>query len=368
MLNVKFILILLVGSAALFVAQERLISDEQFSPCKKQSVTPIDECKDVSSSLDDGAAGDPQHSTVEKPNLQDLLHAKSLAMQIDIGFLMNDVNWLADDARQGRASGTSAEDEVAQWLAQRYASLRLQAFKQLGLSSYVHTFTYRLDDDYLQGENIIGVLPGTANANEYVVVSAHYDHLGIKEGEIYNGADDDASGVAAMLEIARVFIQADIRPEKSIVFIAFSGEELGHIGSGNFCYEMYMQRSVEDLTVLNLEMLGAAKGKGTYVNIWDQENALTQPIIAAVAAASKQLDFPLVVSTGLDPGSDAVELLECKIAATTMDVGGDEAFYDNHPHYHSPDDDPEHIDEDGFHKAVQVATIATWLLASTISR
>ena len=169
-------------------------------------------------------------------------------------------------------------------------------------------------------------------------------------------------GVAAVLELARIFMQSDIRPQKSIVFVAFSGEELGHIGSGNFCYQMFMQRSINKVMVLNLEMLGAIRD--TYINVWDQDSTLTQPIVAAVTAASKQLDVPVLVSTGLDPGSDAPELLDCGIAATTMDAGGGDDFYDNHPHYHSPHDDPEHIDRDGFIKAVQVATIAIWRLAN----
>lgn len=354
---------LLFASIVLFVFYADLYGENPAKPCIKQASAASDACSRASHRQILASTPNTQRD-IATSNSRAASQAMALAKQIDINLMMDDVTWLADDARQGRATGRAGEDLAGQWLAKRYASMGLQVFKQMGLSSYAHAFTFPYDDEYLQGENIIGVLPGGINADEYVIVSAHYDHLGIKEGVIYNGADDDASGVAALLDMARVFMQSDMRPQKSIVFIAFSGEELGHIGSGNFCYELFMQRSIDKITVLNLEMLGAVKGKGTYVNIWDQDNALTQPIIAAVAAASAQLDFPLTISTGLDPGSDAPELLDCKIAATTMDVGGDEAFHENHPYYHSPDDDPEHIDQDGFLKAAQVATIAIWRLAN----
>ena len=298
----------------------------------------------------------------QSENTNNAKQAMLLAQQMDIELLMEDVRWLADDAREGRASGFPGEDAAAQWLVKRYQNLGLQPFKQAGFSGYMHTFTFPYDDEYVQGENIIGVLPGDRNADEFVVIAAHYDHLGIKEGEIYNGADDDASGVAALLEMARVFVDSGISPQKSIVFISFTGEEIGHIGSSNFCKQMIMRHATDKFTVLNLEMLGAVKE--TYINIWDQDNILTKPIIAAVAAASEQLEIPMIVSTGLDPGSDAVELLECDITATTMDTGGGEDFYDNHPHYHAATDDPEHIDQDVFLKAAQVATIAIWRLAN----
>ena len=341
----------MVGSVFLLVLYSELHGDADATHCGKQIAVPTEECLQQF-----------QQNYKLEFDSPIATQAMDFAKQIDIDLMMNDVTWLADDARQGRATGFPGEDAAAEWLAERYEKLQLQPFKQMGLSDYMHQFTFPYDDEYLQGENIIGVLPGSINADEFIVISAHYDHLGIEDGEIYNGADDDASGVAVVLEMARIFSQSKQRPQKSILFIAFSGEEIGHVGSGNFCYELFMQRTTKKLTVLNLEMLGAIRE--TYINIWDQDNELTQPIIAAVAAASKQLNIPMLVSEGLDPGSDAPELLDCKIAATTMDAGGGDDFYDNHPHYHATTDDPEHIDRQGFLKAAQVATIAIWRLAN----
>lgn len=346
---------LLAGVAlALFVYGElRSDADTDVKPCGEKVAVPTEECLQQLHF---------QQNFKLDTDSQIASQAMEFAGQIDIDLMMDDVTWLADDARQGRATGFPGEDAAAQWLAERFEDLGLQVFTQMGLSGYIHEFTFPYHDEYLQGENIIGVLPGSIDSDEYIVISAHYDHLGIEDGEIYNGADDDASGVAAVLEMARVFSQSKIRPQKSIIFLAFSGEEIGHVGSGNFCYQVFMQRLVKNLTVLNLEMLGAIRD--TYVNIWDQDTELVRPIVAAVAAASKQLNMPFLISSGLDPGSDAVELLDCKIAATTMDAGGGDDFYDNHPHYHAPTDDPEHIDREGFLKIAQVATIAIWRLAN----
>ncbi len=298
-----------------------------------------------------------------------LSQATLLSKQINLSYLMSDVHWLADDDRFGRASGTVYEDEVAQWLIDRYKQLELKQFNKLGLSNYTHQFEFHVYDDAgiehpAFGENIIGVIPGSEKPEAYLIVSSHYDHLGVEDGQIYNGADDDASGVAAMLEIARVISGLGVKPKKSILFVAFSAEEIGRYGSNNFCYEIYDRNLSDAMIGLNLEMLGAAKGRLTYINVWEQEHFSTQPIIKAVKAGSDVIDVPMIATASIDPGSDALELLDCGVVATTMDVGGGEQFEFNHPYYHSPDDKPEHIYQKGFHEAVQVASIAVWLLAN----
>ena len=353
MSKLKFTFLLLIGGVLLLIVYGELHGVGNVKSCGKKIAVPTNECLQQ--------LHFQQNYNVDSDS-QIASQAMIFAKQIDIDLMMNDVAWLADDALQGRASGFPGEDAAATWLAERYEKLQLQPYKQLGLSNHIHSFTFPYGEEYLQGENIIGVLPGESNTEEFVVVSAHYDHLGIKDGEIYNGADDNATSVAVVLEIARVLMQSEQRPQKSIIFIAFSGEEIGQVGSSNFCYEMSKQRTSHKLTALNLEMLGAIRE--TYINIWDQDNGLTQPIIAAVAAASRQLSMPLLISPGRDPGSDGQELLNCKFAATTMDAGGGEDFYENHPHYHAATDVPEHIDRVGFLKAAQVATIAIWRLAN----
>ena len=333
-------------------------------------------CAETDHMLADSEEGktfiDRNQLSLEIPPIE-LQKARVYAQQVNLDLLMQDVYWLADDLRQGRESGTPSEDEVGNWIQQRFYSLGLEPFDLLGLENFVHSFKFSRkneenEDRVFYGENIMGVLRGTDNQDEYVLVSAHYDHLGNQDGTIYNGADDDATGVAAMLEIARIFSGARRAMKKSILFIAFSGEELGALGSKALCKRIASENIAGQLTALNMEVLGAVKNLGRYINVWDQSDAKTIPIIASIVKASEAIDIPVDISGGKDLGSDALALLNCDVAATTMDVGGGSQFYENHPHYHSPDDDPQNLDQEGFYNAVQVATLAAWILVNDYSR
>ena len=116
-------------------------------------------------------------------------------------------------------------------------------------------------------QNVIGILEGTSKKEEYIVVTAHYDHLGKLRRDIFNGADDNASGVSTMLELARVFSEAaknGKRLERSIIFIAFTAEEVGLVGS-----EYFMKNPVVPVEKMvfnfNMDMVGRAKKrKGKY--------------------------------------------------------------------------------------------------------
>ena len=301
-----------------------------------------------------------------------LKQAQLLSQEIDIKLLMDDVAWMADDARMGRASGTPAEDEVGQWLATRYEQLGLTQFTQLGIANFTHDFEFHVYDQYGNehpafGENILGIIQGSQQPDEYLIVSAHYDHLGVEDGQIYNGADDDASGVAAVLEVARVIKKFGWQPKKTLVFAAFSAEEIGRYGSRNFCHAIHRKNIFQQMMGFNFEMLGATKGAPMFVHVWEQQTPATQPILHAVKTASDMLDVDMRTTADIDPGSDALELLECGVTATTMDVSGGEEFEYHHPYYHSPEDKPEHIDQENFFQAVQVAAMSVWLLANEVN-
>lgn len=289
--------------------------------------------------------------------------AEQLAQHVELSNLRNDVEWLADDRYEGRKAGTQAADAVGLLLAKRYIELGLNKFTEAGLNDYHDAFQLNLKrSEKLFAMNIVGVLHGEETPNEYIVLSAHYDHLGKKGNQIYNGADDDATGVAALLEVARVLSQSQVRPKKSILFIAFSAEELGRQGAKHFCQNQFVSENAQNFTNLNFEMFGAVKGRGRYLNIWNTEEA--QTIVDAVTTASKQLKFPLLTTFSKGPAADARSLQDCGVRATTIDVGGGAHFRDNHPHYHAVTDTPEHIDYGGFEKATQVALAATWVLAN----
>jgi Zn-dependent M28 family amino/carboxypeptidase len=282
---------------------------------------------------------------------------------------MADVRWLADDERRGRLTGSPEEDQVGAWIIQRYQELGLEPFASAGLDSYYLPFEAPAVTPYgragegstVQGESIIGIIPGTSRPESYVFIGAHYDHLGVApNGQVYNGADDDATGVAAVLEAARILSQSKLRSEETLVFVAFSGEEIGALGSGALCNQLAAYGLIDHSQLLNMEVLGAKKGAGDYLDVWDEGVEETALLVEAVRLAGERLGV-YVEQQGIDPGSDARRLVACGVPAVSVDVAWS---YENHPHVHQPSDDPEHIDINGFKDAVRVAIEALWILAN----
>lgn len=170
---------------------------------------------------------------------------------------------LASDEMQGRKTGTIGIEKAAQYIENEFSKIGLTTFE--GLDSYRQTFTFtnRRTKEDITSANIIGVLEGKSKKDEYVIISAHYDHLGIvkKEGEmdsIYNGANDDASGVTAVLVLAEYFKKKN-NNERTLVFVAFTGEEMGLIGSTHFGKGIDAAKFIAGI---NLEMIGKTPSFG----------------------------------------------------------------------------------------------------------
>ncbi len=282
--------------------------------------------------------------------------------QVDTERLIADLNWLADDARLGRKAGTSSEDEVGAWIAERMQSLGLRPFEEAGLDQYAQVFNSATPGE--KAENIIGVLPGAdenlpLRERRFLLIGAHYDHIGVGEdGQVYNGADDDATGTAAALEVARL-LSAGERPKETVVFVLFSGEEGGRRGSSALGRLLQTKRLAEQSQLLNLEVFGALPGKGTYLDIWDEESHTTSALVAAVQAAGEALDIP-IQRKGRDPSSDATRLLAYGVPSVTMDVAWEGGR--NHPDMQ--EDDISAIDPEGFFMGTRAAAASAWILAN----
>ena len=162
---------------------------------------------------------------------------------------------LASDDMQGRKSGTEGIEKAAQYIEDEFKRIGLTTFD--GLDSYRQTFNFtpRRSKEEITSANIIGVLEGNSKKEEFIIISAHYDHLGMKksgEGDlIYNGANDDASGVTGVLALAEYFKK--MGNERTIVFAAFTAEEMGLIGSTHFGKGIDAAKFVAGI---NLEMIG----------------------------------------------------------------------------------------------------------------
>ena len=201
----------------------------------------------------------------------------SLYAQEEISDVKKWVEYLSDDDKMGRQNGSEEMKTVSNWIKDRYMDLDLQPF--IG-DSYFQYFTYTRRAE-INERNVIGVLEGTETENSrYIVISAHYDHIGIRSGQpdsICNGADDNATGISAMLSVAKYFSDNSLIPKHSIVFASFSGEENGLRGSRHFCNNLSVDTSSIILNI-NFEMLGRPEGLGKqkyyitgieYTNLYD---------------------------------------------------------------------------------------------------
>lgn len=179
--------------------------------------------------------------------------------------VLADVQFLADDRQEGRGIGTAGLERAGAYIRDN--------FRRTGLQVAFQDFTIPADapavlHTNLGGaatRNVVAVIPGTSPTlrGEVVVIGAHYDHLGNggfgaldpdSTGRVHNGADDNASGTAALLEIGRILAHG--RPARTIVLVAFSGEELGTLGSSYFVHHPRPEPIDSLYAMLNLDMVG----------------------------------------------------------------------------------------------------------------
>lgn len=184
--------------------------------------------------------------------------------------LVQSLLFLSQDSLKGRLTGSVGADEAAKFIAAKFDSIGLAAVS--GNFGYFDHFTADYDGKKIPARNVMAMLPGKNNNDSLVIFSAHYDHIGQKDDmpynkeynykdEIYNGANDNATGVAALLELARYY-KAKTNNRYSIMFVAFSGEEMGMLGSTNLMSKMN-PKIIK--AVINLEMLGRPVGGKCFI-------------------------------------------------------------------------------------------------------
>ncbi len=190
--------------------------------------------------------------------------------------------------------------------------------------------------------NIVGVLPGKSKPDEYVIFSAHYDHLGIGKPEngdsIYNGANDDASGTAAVMMLTDYFSKRGDN-ERSIIFVAFTGEESGGFGSRYFSQKIVPEKIV---AMLNIEMIGTESkwGKNSaYITGFDK-SSLGQILQKNLAGTGFEFYPDPYPTEQLFYRSDNATLARLGVPAHTIST----SKMDNEPHYHKPSDEIKTLD------------------------
>ena len=191
----------------------------------------------------------------------------------------------------------------------------------------------------LQLSNVIGVLPGKSKADEYVVYSAHYDHIGVIEkngaDSIANGADDDASGVAAVISLAQYFKEQN-NNERSIIFVCFTGEEMGLIGSSYFSKKISPQQIVAGI---NIEMIGKVSkfGKNEAFLTGYERSDLGDLLNKSLSKTTYKIHPDPYTKYRLFYRSDNASMAKQGIPAHTIST----SQIDNDKHYHAVSDEIE---------------------------
>ena len=165
--------------------------------------------------------------------------SERLVAALDSNRIRTHLAVLAHDSLEGRGPGTRGGRKAAEYIAARFRELDLQPAGDSG--AFFHYFTIGDGNDgrVVAGRNVAGLLRGSGpGADEVVVIGGHYDHLGIGPAvngdSIYNGAEDNAGGVAQLLALAEAFVKSGVRPRRSLLFLAFDAEELGLHGAEAF--------------------------------------------------------------------------------------------------------------------------------------
>ncbi len=258
--------------------------------------------------------------------------------------LKKHISFLASDALKGRMTGSKEEKVASDYLVKQLKALKLQPFEK---DNYLQSFTYKVKlnpHDSLEvsdntGHNVIAFLDN--KANKTIVIGAHYDHLGVNEhnnstksnskGEIHNGADDNASGVAGVLELARMFSLNKTVEKANYVFALFSGEEDGLIGSKELA-KIVKTKYPNVVAMLNMDMIGRLNDKKEMT----VGGVGSSPIFPDLVEKVKPAGFNITLDqSGIGPSDHTSFYLK--------DIPVLFFFTGTHTDYHKPSDDEDKI-------------------------
>ena len=244
------------------------------------------------------------------------------------------LSYLASDEMEGRKPGNPGNFIAVSFIKKEFESYGLETH----LQKFTYTFRWRVGlirwrTIEIETMNVIGVLKGTSD--KHVVIGAHMDHLGLDgDGDAYNGADDNASGTTAVLELAEAFGKSDTKPKDTIVFIAFNAEELGLLGSKHYVSDPLLP--LDDCKLMiNLDMVGRLRG----TTVTAQGGNLSRSVTQLVDKLDD--DYPFDVNiTAAGNRSDHAPFNWSGVPVLFFHTG-------THPQYHRTTDDSDLINYEG---------------------
>lgn len=257
---------------------------------------------------------------------------------------MRNIKVLSSDSLEGRKTGTAGGEKARTFIINELKKLNIEPF----VSNYTQTFSTTQTFGMVQkgdGANILATIPG--KKKETIVISAHYDHLGIYNNEIYNGADDNASGTVAILAIAQYFKK--VTPEHRLIFAFFDAEERGLKGSFHFVETIDLKKENIILNI-NLDMVSRSDKNELYVCgtfLYPELKELLKPIKTPEGITLLfGHDDPILKREDWTNQSDQFNFHRKKIPFLYFGV-------EDHADYHRATDDVEKIDPAFYEKSVE---------------
>lgn len=275
-----------------------------------------------------------QISVHEKQHTQPLFNENSL---------LHHIKTLSSDAFEGRRTGTRGALKAEDYIINQFTLFNVLPLGKI----YQQPFSFTSDGKHYKGNNVLGFIEGSVQPEKYIVISAHYDHEGIKFGKIYNGADDDASGTSALFSFAEYF--KNHPPKHSVILAAFDAEELGLQGS-----KYYVNNSIIPLKKimvnLNMDMISRSDNNELFA-VGTVYNKTLKSVVTGHKYSNK-----IKFLTGHDGGNSQENWTHSSDHASFHNKGIPFLYFgvEDHEDYHEPTDDYENIQPEFYIEAVKV--------------
>ena len=297
---------------------------------------------------------------------------------------------LASDSLEGRETGKPGQKKAAEYIANHFKKIGIPPYKKkkyfqkFKVKSQRHvckcddcdlTFFKRVfkSNQVIRGENVLGYIEGTDLKDELIIITAHYDHLGKHDSLIFNGADDDASGVAGAMEIAEAFMLAKkegFGPRRSILVMPVSGEEKGLLGSKYYTDNpIYpLEKTVANLNIDMIGRLDDWHSTGNYVYLIgsDRLSYDLHNINEEINKKYTGLELDYKYNDEEDPNRYYYRSDHYNFAKNNIPV----IFYFNgvHEDYHRPSDTIEKLDFNKIKNITKLVFLTAWELANREER
>ena len=300
---------------------------------------------------------------------QNQMDVTDFAASITAKELKENLYVYASDYFQGRETGTLGQRRAVDFLQNFYSTQGIEEAK--GTDNYTQPMKLNIKGIEVETENVAAIIKGSKFPDEYIVISSHLDHIGIKNGEINNGADDDGSGTVALLEIAEAFkMAADVGqgPKRSLIFLHVTGEEKGLLGSSYYANNP-LYPLAQTMTNLNVDMIGRTDPKRedkdpNYIYLIGSDRLSQDLHDISEATNTKYTQFKLdyTFNEEKDPNRFYYRSDHYNFAKNNIPV----IFYfsGTHEDYHKPGDTPDKIMYDLLAKRTQLIFYTAWELAN----